>query len=479
MFLIGVRTNFIGLTSELMFKKLPLYIIGEHIAPFFLGLIVIVFIFLMNFMIKAVDKILGKGIELTVILEYIGLNIAWILALAIPMSVLIASLMAYGRLSADNEISSLKAAGVSFTKIIFPGLLLAVGMTIFMIYFNNNVLPEFNHRARMLGTDIYRKRPDLNIEEGYFTNDIPGYSLLVKRKNGDILEDVTIYNDESAQVQTTVTARRGKITIKGNRLIFDLEDGEIHELNMTNREEYRRVDFEYHRFTIPIENMTLERSTSRRRGDREMSAQMMRKRVSDLNGKIGSAYDKIQQYSNNNIEKIFKPVSTIDKNSYAPIELWTPTNREMEKAIGNSLRRVKRTIQLIASESTIINSYGRQQNKFLVEIQKKYSIPFACIVFMLVGAPLGIISKKGGLAVSMSISLGFFLIYWTFLIAGEDLADRGIISPLMAMWSPNILVGAFGIYLSTRSVKQMGAWDADRILGKFRTLFSRSKPIDN
>lgn len=462
-----------------MFKKLPLYIIGEHIAPFFLGLIVIVFIFLMNFMIKTVDKILGKGIEFTVILEYIGLNIAWILALAVPMSVLIASLMAYGRLSADNEISALKAAGISFGKMIFPGLLLAGGMTIFMIYFNNSVLPEFNHRARMLGTDIYRKRPDLNIQEGYFTNDIPGYSLLVKRKRGDILEDVTIYNDETAQVQTTVTARRGKITIKGNRLIFDLEEGEIHELNMTNREEYRRVEFEYHRFTIPIENMTLERSTSRRRGDREMSAQMMRKRVSDLDVKIESAYDKIQHYSENNLDKIFKPDVTVDNSSSASIETWTPTDREMEKSIGNSLRRVKRTIQLLASESTIIKTYGRQQNKFRVEIQKKYSIPFACIVFMLVGAPLGIISKKGGLAVSMSISLGFFLIYWSFLIAGEDLADRGIISPLMAMWSPNMLVGALGLYMSTRTVRQMGAWDIDRILGKFRTVFSRRNSIDN
>ena len=329
-----------------MFKKLPLYIIGEHIAPFFLGLIVIVFIFLMNFMIKTVDKILGKGIEFTVILEYIGLNIAWILALAVPMSVLIASLMAYGRLSADNEISALKAAGISFGKMIFPGLLLAGGMTIFMIYFNNSVLPEFNHRARMLGTDIYRKRPDLNSQEGYFTNDIRGYSLLVKRKRGDILEDVTIYNDETAQVQTTVTARRGKITIKGNRLIFDLEEGEIHELNMTNREEYRRVEFEYHRFTIPIENMTLERSTSRRRGDREMSAQMMRKRVSDLDVKIESAYDKIQHYSENNLDKIFKPDITVDNSSSASIETWTPTDREMEKSIGKSLRRVKRRIQL-------------------------------------------------------------------------------------------------------------------------------------
>ncbi len=210
-----------------------------------------------------------------------------------------------------------------------------------------------------------------------------------------------------------------------------------------------------------------------------MSAQMMRERVRELDVKIESAYDKIQQYSEKNLEKVLKTDITGDKNSYAPLGPWRPTDREMEKAIGNSLRKVKRTIQLIASESTIIKTYGRQQNKYRVEIQKKYSIPFACMVFMLVGAPLGIISKKGGLAISMSISLGFFLIYWSFLIAGEDLADRGIISPLMAMWSPNMLVGALGLYMSTRTVKQMGAWDIDRILGKFRAVFSRRTPIDN
>ena len=93
---------------------------------------------------------------------------------------------------------------------------------------------------------------------------------------------------------------------------------------------------------------------------------------------------------------------------------------------------------------------------------------------MLVGAPLGILAKRGGFAVGMSISLSFFIMYWVFLIAGEDLADRGIISPSWAMWSPNILVGMLGIYLSTRSVKQVSAWDADRIYEKFRLIFRRN-----
>ncbi|MCH7496063.1 MAG: LptF/LptG family permease, partial [Candidatus Marinimicrobia bacterium] len=319
-------------------KKLSIYIIGELFPPFLLGLVVIVFIFLMNFMIKAVDKILGKGIEAMVILEYVGLNIAWIIALAIPMSVLIASLMAYGRLSDDNEITALKAAGVSFTRIILPGLIFAVAMAGFMVYFNNNVLPDFNHRARMLGSDIYRTRPDLTIEEGYFTNDIPGYSLLVRKKNGEILEDVTIYNDENSQTQTTITAQRGRITIKGNRVVLDLENGEIHELNVTNPEEYRRIEFEYHRFTIPIENMTLERSTTRRRGDREMSAEMMRGRVIEINAKIAKAYEKLQGHSNNNLKKVFRSESDLDDEFDLESSVWPLTSNELGLSISRSLR---------------------------------------------------------------------------------------------------------------------------------------------
>ena len=459
-----------------MFKKLSWYIITEHIPPFFLALSVIIFIFLMNFMIKAVDKILGKGIEMTVILEYIGLNLAWILALAVPMATLIAALMAYGRLSADNEIASLKAAGVSFISMIIPGLLLSGVVTASMIYFNNNVLPEFNHRARMLGSDIYRKRPDLNIQEGYFTNDIPGYSLLVKRKNGELLEDVTIYNDDNSKIQTTITASRGRISVKGARVILDLEDGEIHELNVANPEEYRRIEFEYHRFTIPIKNMQLERSTSRRRGDREMSADMMRGRVRELDSKISTALKKIQEHSDNSLGKIFK---SDDDAASKPGQTETQISLLSDsrgKSIEKSIRKIKRTIQLIASEINLIDNYKRQQNRFLVEIQKKYSIPFACVVFMLVGAPLGILAKRGGFAVGISISLSFFIMYWVFLIAGEDLADRGIVSPSWAMWSPNIIVGVLGIYLSTRSVNKVGAWDANRIIEKFRVIFRRNDP---
>jgi len=456
-------------------KKLSTYIITELIPPFLLGLVVIVFIFLMNFIIKAVDKILGKGIEPMVILEYIGLNIAWIIALAIPMSVLIASLMAYGRLSDDNEITALKAAGVSFTRMILPGIIFAVAMAGFMVYFNNNVLPDFNHRARMLGSDIYRTRPDLTIEEGYFTNDIPGYSLLVRKKNGEILEDVTIYNDENSQTQTTITAQRGRITIKGNRVVLDLENGEIHELNVKNPDEYRRIEFEYHRFTIPIENMTLERSTTRRRGDREMSSEMMRGRVTEINAKIAAAYEKLQGHSSKHLSKVFRNESKLDDEFDLESSVWPPPLEENRLAISRSLRSIKRTIQLIASEINLINNYKKQQNKYSVEIQKKYSIPFACIVFMLVGAPLGILAKKGGFAVGMSISLIFFIIYWTFLIAGENLADRGMITPFWAMWSPNLLIGSLGMYLSTRSVKKIGRWNVDRITSKFRRKSIRNR----
>lgn len=204
-----------------------------------------------------------------------------------------------------------------------------------------------------------------------------------------------------------------------------------------------------------------------------MSAEMMRGKVTEIDAKIAKAYEKLQGHSNNNLEKIFRNESDFDDAFDLDSSVWPPASGEINLAINRSLRSIKRTIQLIASEINLIKNYKKQQNKYSVEVQKKYSIPFACIVFMLVGAPLGILAKKGGFAVGMSISLAFFIMYWTFLIAGENLADRGMVSPFWAMWSPNILIGSLGIYLSTRSVKKLGSWNADRITSQFRKIVKR------
>ena len=133
----------------------------------------------------AVDLFLGKGLPLNIILEYLLLNTAWIMALAAPVAVLVATLMAFGRFSEDNEITALRSSGISYARILWPALAFSALVALPLMVFNNSILPHMNHDARMLARDIYRKRPDLNVEAGYFIDDLPQYSFIVKGKRGE------------------------------------------------------------------------------------------------------------------------------------------------------------------------------------------------------------------------------------------------------------------------------------------------------
>ena len=160
-------------------RLLTRYIMKELFLPFIYSLAVIIFVLFVQFLLRAIDRFLGKGLDFWTIIEYLFLNLAWIVALAVPMAVLLAVLMSFGRMSEDNEITALRSSGISFLTIIRPALLFGIIICIGLIYLNNLILPEMNFRARMLSGDIYRKRPDLNIEPGNFIVDLPNYGMLI------------------------------------------------------------------------------------------------------------------------------------------------------------------------------------------------------------------------------------------------------------------------------------------------------------
>ncbi len=161
--------------------RLSLYLLRAHIGPFIFSLCTLMFIFLLQFVMKFIDQLVGKGLSAWTILELITLNLAWMLVLAVPMSVLVAVLMAFGDLSSKNEVTAMKASGVSIYRMITPILLAAGILTLILIIFNNDVLPEANHKAKTLTMDIRRKRPTFNVVAGLFSQDIQGYSMLVHR----------------------------------------------------------------------------------------------------------------------------------------------------------------------------------------------------------------------------------------------------------------------------------------------------------
>ncbi len=430
---------------------LPRHILQRHLTPFLFSVFVLVFIFLLQFIMQKMDQLAGKGLNAGVIAELIVMNLAWMLVLAVPMAVLVATLMAFGNLSSGNEITAMRASGVSLYRMITPVFLCSIVICYLLILFNNRVLPDANHKAKMLLTDIYRKKPTFSLVPGLFSDprEIPGYSILVRKtfENTNDLEGVTIFDYTNSAVATTVTAERGTVSFSPgfHKLIMDLYDGEIHELGTENYNRYRKIRFEKHRIAMNAEGFDFQRSqeSAFSRGDRELSAQAMTAIVDSLRLLRDTSRVHIEQAMQHDLQSLFNPTR--------------PPPRIGEIQLDPRITagvRFSSLGSLLEGEQARVEYFARGIHEYSVEIHKKYSIPVACIVFVLIGAPLGIMARRGTFGTAASLSLGFFLLYWACLIGGEKLADRGYIDPWFGMWMANIVLGILGIYLTTRSARE-------------------------
>ena len=390
-------------------KIIDRYILKEHLIPFILSLTILLFVLLANFLIKSIDKFLGKGLNITLVIEFIFLNMAWILALAVPMAILISTLMAFGRLSSDNEVTAFKASGTNFLNLLKPALYFGLTIAILMIIFNNYFLPDMNHKARLLSSDFSRKRPDIEFDVGYFIDALPNNSIFLGGRKDTLFTDIIIFNKSSEVQQRTITAKEGTIKTLKDGFLLNLHDGSIHELSK-EKDEYRIINYDKYNITIPVENMMLNRKNSTIRGDREMNYSMMIDKIKFFNDKLSLIKNRIH----NRIKKEVEIDTTVknlskkevlaiikdfenDKTSY--LKKNDPT---LLSAFNHRMKNLKRGL---SSDFSLINSYNKSINTYKVELHKKFSIPFACIIFIIIGAPLGIISKKGALGSSVSISL--------------------------------------------------------------------------
>ncbi len=441
-------------------KILYRYIFREHVGPFFFGLSVIMFILVMDFILEVLNMIIGKGLNAFIILQVFVLNLAWMLALAIPMAVLVSTLMAFGRLSQDNEITALKVSGVSIYRLILPALVASILITGVMVFFNDRVLPELNHQARLLMTDIHQKRPTWNLKENVFIDEIPGYHILIKKvdPHSSDVRGITIYDLKNRRIPRTIIAEKGEVefTPDGNTLVFRLFKGEVHETDEKDPQRYRRVSFD--KQTIYIHNVgsKLIRSQSDYRTDREKTSAQMLDEIKKMEANVIASKQKITQTATLALRKVSAGV---------PGQTYAESARDGEvhskdvsvvekKVLDNLIKENQNVLNQILSEKQNSKNKKRYINSLLVEVHKKFALAVACVVFILIGAPLGIMAKKGGMAVGLGLSLGFFVLYWAFLIGGEELADRQLIPAFWAMWSANILIGGAGIYILVKSAKE-------------------------
>ena len=423
------------------------YILKEHIGPFFFGLATITFVLIMDFLLELLNLIIGKGVSFLTVLQVFVLNLAWMLALSIPMAVFVSTLMAFGRLSQDNEITALKASGVSLYQIVSFPLLFSFILAFGLILFNDKVLPEANHKARILMSDLHQKKPTLSLKENLFMDDIPGYHLLIKKVNPKTNEvsGITIYEKKEGPFPRTILAQKGKIEFSedGNTLIFHLEKGEVHEADEKEPGRYRLISFEKQTLYIPEVGDRLIRSSSDYRTDREMNIKMMLDKVKRIEDNIETGKENLNNLAEQRLSEVFENKTSSND-----------TLKTEKDLLAHLFFTNQKHFSQLQMENQNLSFQKRDKNSYLVEVHKKYSLPFACVVFILIGAPLGIMARRGNMAVGLGVSLGFFLLYWAFLIGGEELADRMYIPAFWAMWSPNILLALSGGYILIRATKE-------------------------
>ncbi len=437
-------------------KILTRYILKEHISPFVFAFFIITFVLILETLPRMVDLVVGKSVSGWVVLELLWFNLAWMLALSVPMATLVATLGAFGRLTTDLEMLAVKVSGINLMRVLFPLLIATSILTGLMIEFNDKVLPKLNHKARTLMGDIRAMRPTLVFRPGLFVDDIRGYLILLDGVNHQTSEvtGVRINDIRNAQQPVLILADHGLMEFVdgGNTIKFTLYDGEIHEMDIAEPEKYRQVQFSKQIFYVTDVGSELTRTDSKQKTDREMNVQEMNAYIDRVknsaipyrNRARSLVVDRVQKLLQDTLPDAGKQESLPPAADNPVIPTEAHRDSVALRQIQNQYASIDRQLDRSASQ---IKDQRKLTYKYQIEIYKKYSIPFACIAFALFGAPLAILARRSGMGYSIAVSLGLFVVYWAFLIGGESMADRGFVNPFWAMWSANFLIGGIGFYL--------------------------------
>ncbi len=441
------------------------YIFLSLLRPFFIGFGFVSMLLTMDLLLDLLDMLLNRGIGIATVGQIFLFALGWISALTVPCGMLVAVLMTYGRMSQDNEITALRASGVHLFRVVAPALVMAVILAVGLAAFNNYVLPKTNYAYAKLIRQITRKNPTVQIREGVINDDFKGYSIRINQLDdrSGRMEDIVILDSRvDPRAPRTILARSGSLSYHPDQslLLLDLEDGTVHETDPASDEgEYRVVSFESQRLQIQDPIDTWDSDRSHNLSDREMSIPAMLTKIEELKVEQAREREKIRDgletLGMSTVEELarFEPSSVPPRGRdrlFGDIKKWFRRGEVEPKR--SWTRQEENAIGVVRSRYRDVTELQKNIEKYRVEIHKKFSIPFACIVFVIVGAPLGMVARRGGAAVAL-FSVIFFIFYYLCLMGGEQLADRLLVPTWVAMWFPNVLLGLLGVWLFRKALR--------------------------
>jgi lipopolysaccharide export system permease protein len=454
-----------------MLNKVQIDLLKKHIGPFLFCFFTVMFILLMQFLILHVDKLVGKGLPIMIVIELILSNLAYMVVLALPMSVLISTLIAFGKFSEWNELTAIRAAGINPIKLITPVLFCGFLLFLFTAYFSNYILPESNHKARSLFIDIRTQKPAFDLQPATFYDNIEGYTFLIKEIDSetDSLYDIRVIQEPTDnRNRAFINAKRGWLESPDEiTLSLFMEDGSILRYipGRNGRDEtLEKSKFSQYRMSFDLSDLAFSRSNpeQRSRTDRTMSAQAMLAVVDTLKMDQERQREKFRETLSQDVNLPFHYESArifeLSEESLADtirayesefITLNLLPNPNIQRS---SVNRATSVMDRYRPELESLRSDLSWRDfriaEFMVEVHKKVSIPFACFIFVLLGAPIGMLTRKGNIGVAAIISSVLLTIYFIAVIQGEKFADRKVISPFMGMWGINLLYLGIGLILT-------------------------------
>jgi len=486
----------------------------------------------MQFLWKYIDDLVGKGLEMHVIAELLMYTSASLVSMALPLAVLLASIMTFGNLAEYNELLALKSAGIPLQKIMAPVMVLTLFITISAFLFSNYVLPYSNLKMRSLLYDIQRQNPELQIKVGIFDNTIDGYSIRIEERDSktNLLKNIRIYDHTDHQGNTTVTlADSGymRMTADEQYLLFTLYNG-ITYSEMRNKRKrrvdrtypHRRDKFEEQDMIIELLDFGLKRTDESlfKSSYQMMNLSQLAQIEDSLVGEISvaqkslirtldaSSYTKEKSYlvdkrpkdlrdgiKSYELERPGKDSSFHEADSIVKEKIVQQINldsslnslpdNKRKNIINQAINNSRTAVNYISNANVNIDTKVRRLRKYQIEEQRKFSLSMACLIFFFIGAPLGAIIRKGGLGMPVVVSVLFFLLYYIISLTSEKFVRESVLSPYIGMWISSFILIPLGIFLTYKASTDSVIMNVETYFQFFKNLRhlfkKRSKPGDD
>jgi len=472
-------------------KKLDKFVIKSFVGPLILTFFIVLIILLLQFLWMYIDELAGKGLQFSILAELLYQFALSFVPTALPLAILLAALMTFGNMGEFSELTALKSSGIPLQRIMRPLIVLIIILVGVSFLFSNYVLPYSNRQARLLLYDIRKKRPDINLQAGTFNNDIDGFSIKITAKDPSTnrLDNLIIYDHRDRKGNTNIThADSGyiKVTPDESGMIMVLYNGfsfnELEDESMIPGERRfpsRKDTFKEQTVVLSLTGFDLERS-----GDdifRSSSWMMNMEQLTHTKDSLIELYTAKQnsQFLEFNTVKVYssryliagKDTSAPKSETFKPEKLMESLQSgDKRAALTRAIENLKDANNYLTEKTEVMKAEIRGIKKYEIDWHKKLTLPFACLVFFFIGAPLGAIIRKGGLGTPAVISIFFFVIWYVISLSGEKLVEEDLIGGISGMWASSYILLPIGLFLTFKASNDSVILNIDTYLTFFRKI---------